>query len=114
MDEIDFIKNPDKYGFCTFEQFRKNPSKWRARPEQALESIEGAGTLYKSQIRKMTYELEGYRCDTLEDVQSQAGQMGFRDQDLVFFPVRHNHLAGKFDMLVRIFHKNTVKQRGAW
>ena len=112
--DTDFAKHPDRYGFCTFEQFRKNKSKWQANPEQTLEVIAGAGTMFKGQIRKITYELEGYPCATLESVQSTARSMGYRDQDIVFYPVPHNHLGGKFDLLVRIFHKNTVSRRGDW
>lgn len=112
--DTDFMKHPDRYGFCTFEQFRKNKTKWSSNPEQTLEVIAGAGTMFKGQIRKIRYELEGYACETLESVQSTARQMGFRDQDLTFFPVPYNHLAGKFDLLVRVFHKSTVDKRAEW
>jgi cell division protein FtsB len=112
--ERDFPKNPGAYGFCSFEEFRKNKDKWRANPEQALESVETARTVVKKQIRKMTHELEGYPCASLEAVQAQARQMGFLDKDLVYFPVPHNHLAGQFDILVRWFHKDTVKKREGW
>jgi hypothetical protein len=109
--ENEFLKSPEKFGFCSFDEFRKNKDRWRARPEQTLESIAGAGTLHKDRIRKVKYEMEGYACDSVEGVQALSRQMGFRDSDLVFFPVPHNHLAGKFDILVRVFHKDTVKRR---
>ena len=109
--ETGLIQRPGDYGFCTFEEFRKNKDKWRANPEAGLVSVENAGTLFKGRIRKVKYELEGYPCDSLEAVQAQAKVMGFMDKDLVSFPVPHNHLAGKFDILVRFFHKDTVKKR---
>jgi len=110
----DFPKHPERYGFCTFDEFRRNKAKWRANPEQQLVSVEQAGSLFKGQIRKIKHELEGYPCDSLEAVQAQARSMGFRDQDLVYYPVPHNHLAGKFDILVRWFHKSTVRKRQEW
>jgi hypothetical protein len=112
--ETEFLKDPSRYGFCSFEEFRRDKEKWRRRPEQTLESIDGAGTLFKDRIRKVRYELEGYACDSVESVQAQARQMGYSDRDLVFFPVRHNNFGEKFDILVRIFHKDTVKSREGW
>lgn len=112
--DTDLLKNPEKYGFVSFEQYRKEKSKWRPNAEQALESVDRAGTLFKGKIREIKYELEGYPCETLEAVQSQARAMGFAEKDLLFFPVPHNHLAGKFDILVRFFHKDTVRKREDW
>jgi hypothetical protein len=112
--DSDLLRDPTKYGFCTFEEFRKNKDKWRPNPEQALASIEQGGTLFKGRIRKMKFEFEGYPCDSVEGVQNLSKQMGFQDKDIVFYPVAHNHLAGKFDLLVRCFNKATVKQRQEW
>jgi hypothetical protein len=116
MAKIDseLMKNPESFGFCTFDQFRKNKSKWQKNPEQGLASVENAGTMFKGQIRKIKHELEGYACDSLEKVQSTARVMGFADKDLVYYPVPFNHYAGKFDILVRWFHKSTVQQRQTW
>lgn len=110
----DLMKNPDQHGFCTFEQFRKNPDKWRENPEQSLASIEDGGTMFKDRIRKMKYEFEGYACESVEGVQNLSRQMGFLDKDIVYYPVPHNHLAGKFDLLIRCFNKATVKGRSQW
>lgn len=108
------LADPGRYGFCTFDDFRKNPAKWKPDPLQSFTSVEQAGTLFKKNIKKMKYEIEGYACDTLEAVQMTARQMGYREKDLEYRILIDPLGGGKVNMVVKFFHKSTFEKRGKW
>ena|SRR6185312_8243912 len=112
FEEIEF--DVTKHGFPTFEEFRRNPDRWREQPEGVFATVEKAGNLFKGYIRRIKYELEGYRFETLHEVQRAARNMGYRDSDLTFQPEMVEAIAGKCDVIVRFVSKASAKRRENW
>ena len=115
IDE-DLSSNPEKYGFCSFADFRKNPDKWRPKKDQLLRSIDVGvrGETLSKNISGHRYFLEGYRCDSLEKVEDLAKNMGIRTSDLTCHIVRQKDLAGKERLDIHLMSKDTVDKRKTW
>lgn len=74
----DIISNPKDFGAPTFEEFAKNPEKWKFASEHVLNMVD-VGSLgpLKKFIAKQTYEIAGYKCDSLEEVERIAKNEGY-------------------------------------
>jgi hypothetical protein len=113
----EFLQNPTKYGFCTFSEFQKNPDKWRPQKDMLLHSVDNGATsdTLKDKIRGYRYFLEGYRCETIEEVERQARSMGIDHHDLVVgVIVRDKTDNGKEILHVHFMSKETVEKRKTW
>lgn len=77
----DIIADPNKFGAPTFEQFCKNPERFRGRPDDILSSADRGSSIISS-VQKQIYEIEGVRCKTLEEVERVAGDMGISLKEL--------------------------------
>lgn len=106
--------DPTKFGFPSFEEFRKNPDKWRENPEGVFATIEKGTTIYKDYIRSHKYEVYHYRCDTLEEAQSVTRSMGFKDSELTWKANMQDLGGQKCDLLVRIMSKEDARRREVW
>ena len=69
----DFLASPEKYGFVSFENFRKNKSKWMGRSDDILVSVD-AGDKFLHARHK--YFVDGIPVDDLEKVERMAKDMG--------------------------------------
>lgn len=70
-------------GFPTFDEFRKNPDKYRNRPEEFLESADAADVSFKAQLKKMKHTWRGeYKVDSLEQLQRICNLEGFSEGDI--------------------------------
>ena len=116
-DFADFAKNADKYGFCTYEQFKKNPDKWRPNRNQLLTSVDNGaqeGSL-KNKIESTRYYLEGYRCEKLEKVEDLAREMNIKTEDLkIGGIVQEKADNGKVRLHVHFMSQQTIDKRKTW
>lgn len=113
LSSDDIVDNPHKFGWVTFNEFKKNPEKWIGRKDDVLASADKGSHTLKS-IRKHIYEVEGYRCKGLEEVQKTAECMGIDLNDLEMKPDMIQAGAGKFDVIVRFVSKQTKERRESW
>lgn len=99
------IANPTKYGLPTFEDFAKNPDKWREAKDELFRSADGSIIAARQGLRKQTYEFEGYRANSLEEVERMCEQEGVAINSLEMRPHVIPVSAGVFDLLVHFRRK---------
>lgn len=110
-DISDLVERPHDYGFFTFEEFVKNRDKIVGPgPEQeALACVEKGGTLFNRYTKRHVYEVGGYRCKTLEEVERVARAQGI--------PINHfkatiiDQGCGKGDILVKFMSRSEIESR---
>lgn len=109
----DVIMNPHKYGMPTFAEFARDPEKYLGRPDEVLAlADEGCSILRKGKaLRRHQYEIEGYKCKTIEEVQKVAAQQGIPLETLDYRPQVLPQGCGKFDILVRFVPKDQIEER---
>lgn len=107
----DIYDDPKAYGMPTFEEFRKNPERWTGRADAALADVSEGGTEVKNQYRKQTYEIEGYRCGTLEEVERIALSQGIKLKELDYRPQMIPQGGGQWDILVKFVSKPERRRR---
>jgi len=77
----DIIANPKKYGAPTFEEFKKNPEKFRRSKEALITSADG-GTKNIKGIKRHTYKVDGIKCESPEHCQRTMIERGLTEKDL--------------------------------
>lgn len=76
--QIKLPKHLEDAGVPTFEQFCKNPKRYRKNAEETFEAVDEGGHAMRHLMHSMTYEIFGYKCTTLEEVQRIASSQGFQ------------------------------------
>jgi len=98
----------------SFEEFVKNRDKYIGRDDEAFGWIDKGSTQLGRYVRNQIYEIEGYRCDSLERVDEIASRMGYTRKELECRPEIIPLSGHKCDILCRFFSKETIKKREAW
>lgn len=114
LDAQYLFDNPEEFGLPTFEQFRRNPEKYIGREDERLEEVDRGGEQIRNVVQRHIYEIEGYRCKSLEEVERVASQQGIPLRELDYRPEVVPTSAGKCDLLVRFVNKNTRARRREW
>lgn len=78
----DLMANPEKYGAPTFEQFKARRDHYKKNHNTSFGNIERGGEIANRFTKKQIYEINGYRCKTLEEVEKVALSMGLNLQTL--------------------------------
>jgi hypothetical protein len=112
LDEI--VRDLTKYGFPTFEQFNKNPEKWLGRDDDALASVDVGSHNLRKIAKKYKFEIEGYRCKSLEEIQRVANSLGIKDKDLDYKPELIPLGGGDCEILVKFVSKQERQRRDKW
>lgn len=99
MDDI--FDNPKKYGMPTFEEFSKNPDKWRKPPEEIFAQVDNGSQFLKNQISKYRFELFGHQTDKLEKLYDIVRDYGIPFTALKIEPQLIPLGGGKCDVLVK-------------
>ena len=86
----DILLDPNMYGLPTFDQYKKDPSKYKMPDDIIFQKVDEGQTKIKS-VKKHNYKIKMasgvvYDCDSLEGVQSIADQEGFHICDLKLKP----------------------------
>lgn len=91
MDLEDMLALLVPMGFPTFDQFKKNPDKYRIGVEQLFESADGSTTMGREKLATQTYYWrDQYDCGTsLEKVERIAKEEGYGIGDLEMQPKVH-------------------------
>lgn len=100
----DLLKDPNKFGVPTFEQFRKNPKLFRVDPEEAFICAENGSTIFKKDI-SYRFFLDSYECKNLEEVQRIAQAEGYNFKDLDIKPEIRKLPGGKAEFIVKFYNK---------
>ena len=113
MDDVtDFLK---KVGFPSFDEFSRNVEKYMGRDDDRLSEVDRGHTdAIKTVVKRQVYEIEGYKCKTLEEVERIAKDRGIPLRELDYRPQLIPLGAGKADVLVRFVSKAKRETRGEW
>jgi hypothetical protein len=108
---FDVANDPHKFGAPTFEEFKRNREKYMGRDDDTLESAEKGSQTLKKYVKRYLYEIEGYRCRTLDEVDRVATSQGIPIKDLDYRPTVVPLGGGKFDILVKFISKSDRERR---
>jgi hypothetical protein len=115
LDSIDDVyENPADYGAPTFEEFKRNREKYMGRDDDALASVSAGGEVSNRFTQKHVYEIEGYRCKTLEEVERIASQQGIPLRSLDFRAMLIPQGAGKGNLLIKFVSSDERKRRESY
>lgn len=74
-DAVDIIEDPRKFGLPTFEEFSRNPEKWRRPPDEILRSADKGSSILRK-LKEHRYYFEKIPCKSLEHVETVAKNEG--------------------------------------
>lgn len=109
----DIVADPTKYGAPTFEEFRRSPERFLGRQDQILSSAD-KGSKFLNNVQRHIYEIEGYRCKTIEEVERVAASQGIPLRELDYRPELIPQGGGRADILVKFVSKTTRDARADW
>jgi hypothetical protein len=109
-----------KMGFPTFDEFRKNPDKWRKDAEELFGSVEGShqDPFERKRLHKQKYMWrDQYKCDSIEQLQRIAASEGYPNaQDLEICPIKMlidgTNKRGRTELVVQFWPKWEWKLKG--
>lgn len=94
----DVLENPTRFGMPTFEEFQKNPDKYKGRADEILESADKSTTVkqFRDLIERQTYSAFGFDCGTsLEKVERVILGEGYVLTDMQMVPRVSPEIGGK-------------------
>lgn len=104
----------DEVGLPSFEEFKRNRNKWIKQEDEDFGLVDQGPQSIKRCVQKHIYEIEGYRCKSLEEVERVAASQGIPIHELDYRPQLIPMGAGKCDVLVKFVPKHTRMKREAW
>lgn len=113
-DTGEIFDRPEDFGMPTFDEFSKNREKYMGRDDDRLMEVERGSQSMRRNVSRHIYEIEGYRCRSLEEVERIAKEMGINLRELDYRPQVQQASAGKVDLLVRFVSKATREKRKNW
>lgn len=101
--------------FPSFDEFKKNPDKWRENKEQLFESIDmSMMTNRKDLARQKIYWRYGKEHFSLGKLERVLKENGYKMSDIDMIPYRSlNTASGRDEVFVRVFPKTELRSMGA-
>lgn len=109
--EDDILKMP---GVPTFEEFCKSPDKYRTREDEKFGLADKGSSNLNRHVQRHRYEIEGYSCKNLEEVERVARAQGIPIEALDYQPEVIPQGGGKCDLLVKFVPKHVRQKRQTW
>jgi hypothetical protein len=119
--EIDQLyKNPNKFGFPTFEQYAKNPeryiSQFRGRETESLDVVANGSSLagLRKSTQDVVYKIFQYETRKLEEVERIARENGIDLRKLKFKAIIQNMGGHRGQIVVRFMSQDEYERRETW
>lgn len=106
--------NPEKFGLPSFDRWAAEREKFMGRDDDILASADKGSTTLSRSVQRHIYEIEGYRCKNLEEVERVAKEQGINLRGLDYRPQLIQAGAGKYDIIVRFVAKDDREKRKQW
>jgi hypothetical protein len=113
-DTGEIFDNPEEYGMPSFDEFCRNREKYMGREDDRLIEVDRGSQTMRRNVSRHVYEIEGYRCKSLEEVERIAANQGIPLRELDYRPQVLQAGAGKFDLVVRFVSKSERERRNKW
>jgi len=110
----DVMEDPHSFGMPSFDEFVKNPETLLGREDERLQEVDRGSTNLNKVVRRHIYEIEGYRCKSLEEVERVAKSMGINLKEMDYQPQVQPNTSGKFDIKVKFVSKAQRTKREKW
>lgn len=110
----EIIQNPNKFGAPTFEEFKRNRQKFVGRDDDSLAIVDKGSHNLQRVVENHIYEIEGFRCKNLEEVERIAGDYGIPLRELDYRPELIPQGGGKAKMLIKFVSKLEREKRAIW
>lgn len=104
----DIWDNPEKYGAPTFEEFCRKRESFLDNHRNPLLTAEKGTSFLKKIIRKTRFEIFGFRCKNLEEVEKIAWDHGYNPLELELKPELLPLNSHECDVLVKFVPLKTV------
>lgn len=111
FDIDDILANPRAYGMPTFEEFSRNPDKYRKQRDELFATIEdGAKTDLRKVVRRHRYKFGEYTVDSIEKLQAVLTDEGLTEDTVTWKPqvIPLQDGSGKCDILHEITRKSRL------
>lgn len=104
-------------GFPTFDQFRKDPDKYRKGKDEVLASADVSSHTFKDQVKRQVYMWrDKYTCKTLEQLETICKSEGFDPKDLqmrpIVKPVNGTSHQGQVEIVIQFWPADEFEARG--
>lgn len=109
LDEL--YDDPTAFGLPTFDEFRKNPDKYMGREDDRLAEVDYGSRNLGKHVQRHVYEIEGYRCKSLEEVERIAKSQGIELKELDYVPVVTPLGGGQCDLKITFMRREKVAAR---
>lgn len=113
-DVSEILEDPHKYGMPTFEEFARNSEKYLGRDDDAFSQVDAGSRNLDRHVKRHVYEIEGYRCKSLEEVERVARSQGIALKELEYEPELIPLGGGKCDILIKFVSKKDREKRALW
>ncbi len=114
---LDWVKK--NTNFPSFEQFKKNPDKYRLNPDDIFESIDKLQVYFKNRVKRAVIMWRGkYRIDSTEQLQQVARNDGFSGNELEYQPITKpmdgtsNNERDRVEIIINVWPKIEFKLMG--
>lgn len=108
------MEDPKKFGLPSFDEFVKNPDTLFGREDERLQEVDRGSTNLNRVVKRYIYEIEGYRCKSLEEVERVARSMGLDLREMDYQPQMETNTGGKFDIKVKFVSRSERLKRQNW
>lgn len=111
----DLVNDPASFGAPSFQDFCKDPDRYRFRKDHLLAIADDGSKLegLKKRLGVTRWEIDGYRFDTPEQVENYCRDEGLDlNEDVDFKPCLIEGISGKID-LVNVYKRKVPVTRGA-
>jgi hypothetical protein len=113
-DINEVLEDPTKFGMPSFDDFCKNQDKYMGRDDDVFSETDRGCQQLGRVVKRHIYEIEGYRCKTLEEVERIALDKGIKLRELDYRPQLQANTSGKLDNKVVFVSKAQREKRKLW
>lgn len=104
----------ERAGFPSFDEFAKNPDKYRKRSDELFVAMDnGSQTELRKEIRGEKYIFDGYKVDTIEQLERILFEEDLKEADIVWKPALRVDHTGRKEVVHYIERKNKIILAGA-
>jgi len=120
MEISDLHKDPNKFGFPTFDQYKSNPAKYHAlikgSESGALDSVSNGSSLagLRKSTKDVVYKILQYETRKLEEVERIARENGIDLRKLKFKAIIQNMGGQNGQIVVRFMSQDEYERREQW